>query len=277
MDLWRRGKALWAEFSSVGAGTYASSIAFFAFLSLIPLLTLSISLVTFMGIGEEEIARFFVALVPDAFDDFARGLLRDAFRSSGIAFSLSTITLLWSASKGMRALRAGLNATYGEKETRNWFVVVGISILAALILGVLFAVTIYLVFGGAVMRGIEGLAPDLHHQGSVMNALNSTVMAVSGVFALCACYSYLPDGSRRFRAQLPGAVLASLLCGLVTIGFHVYVDNFCNYDALYGSIATVALFLFWLYIVSYILLLGAFLNRTLAHREETTRDESENA
>ena len=69
----------------------------------------------------------------------------------------------------------------------------------------------------------------------------------------------------------------SLLCGLVTIGFHVYVDNFCNYDALYGSIATVALFLFWLYIVSYILLLGAFLNRTLAHREETTRDESENA
>ena len=58
----------------------------------------------------------------------------------------------------------------------------------------------------------------------------------------------------------------SLLCGLVTIGFHVYVDNFCNYDALYGSIATVALFLFWLFVVSYVLIACAFLNHVLTER-----------
>ena len=48
---------------------------------------------------------------------------------------------------------------------------------------------------------------------------------------------------------------------MLTVGFHLYVDNFCNFDALYGSIATVALFLFWMYLISYILIACAFINR----------------
>jgi len=63
--------------------------------------------------------------------------------------------------------------------------------------------------------------------------------------------------------QLPGAVFASFACGVLTFGFHVYVDNFCNFEALYGSIATAALFLSWLFIVAYIFIAGAFLNRTV--------------
>ena len=267
-DLWNKGKALWTGFSDLDAGTYASSIAYFTFLSLIPLLTLCISLVSVAGIGEADIAGFFVALVPDSFDDLVRTLVNDAFKQSGIAFSLSSITLLWSASKGVRALHTSLNVAYGVKETRSTFVVALISIVSVILLGILLAVTIYLVFGGALMNAVAEVVPGLEKQGNAMNVLNSIVAAAIGAVVLSACYTYLADGHRRFMAQLPGAALASLACGVLIIGFHVYVDNFCNAEALYGSIATVALFLFWMYLVSYIIIAGAFVNRALANHKK---------
>ena len=257
----RKIKALWAEFSTVCAGTHASSIAYFTFLSLIPLLILCISLATMMGLGESEVTEFFCTIVPDTFDEFARSLVNNAFRQSGVAFSLSTLTLLWTASKGIRALYGGLNAACGEQEERGALAVAAISIVMAVALGALLAAAIYLVFGGAVARAASSAIPGLELRGDILNAVNSVVMAALGAVVLAACYTYLPSGSRRFTDQLPGAIIASLMCGALTAGFHVYVDNFCNFDALYGSLSTVALFLFWLYIVSYILIACAFFTR----------------
>jgi len=274
-EWWHKAQALGESFSKIDAGTHASSIAYFTFLSLIPVITLCISLVSMVGIGEPEITEFFASLVPDSFNEFATSLVDDAFKRSGVAFSLSTLTLLWTASQGIRALRTGLNVAYGTRETRNIVVVVLISVLAVAILGVLLATTMYLVFGGPVMRFIAGFVPGLEQQGDVMNVLNAAVMLAVGIVALGACYTYLPDGSRRFVAQLPGAVLAASACGVLVFGFHVYVDNFCNFEALYGSIATVALFLFWIYLVAFIIIAGAFLNRTLANRRQGGGEGSE--
>ena len=77
----------------------------------------------------------------------------------------------------------------------------------------------------------------------------------------------LPDWTGPLRLMpamgAVGAAIASVLCGALTQGFRVYVDHFCNFDALYGSLSTVALFLFWMFIASFILIACAFLNRTI--------------
>jgi len=118
-DLWRKVQALGEAFSSVDAGTHASSIAYFTFLPLIPLIALCISLVSTVGIGQREAVEFFTSLVPDAFDELATSLVNDAFERSGVALSLSTVTLIWSASQGVRALHSSLNAACKVQETRN--------------------------------------------------------------------------------------------------------------------------------------------------------------
>ena len=256
-----------AEFSAVCAGTHASSIAYFTFLSFIPMLALCISLATMTGLGEREVAEFFSSVVPSTFGDFTRTLIDDAFKRSGIAFSLSTITLIWTASQGIRALHDGLNAAYGEQEERSFVVVAAISVGMVVALGALLAAAMYLVFGGAVMRAVALVVPGLERQEGLADVMNSAVIVALSVVVLAACYTYLPSGRRRFIGQLPGAAIASLLCGALTAGFRVYVDNFCNFDALYGSISTVALFLFWMYIVAFILIAGAFLNRVLSSRQ----------
>ena len=273
LDL-QRAKTLLEEFSAVNAATHASSIAYFTFLSLIPLLTLCISLVTMTGLGEREVAEFLSATIPGTFNDFTKTLIEDAFKQSGIAFSLSAITLIWTASQGIRALHSALNAAYGKQEERNPIAVVAISVGMVIALGILLAAAIYLVFGGAVTRAIAAVIPGLEQQKDFMGIVNAAILMALGIVVLAACYAYLPYGQRRFTRQLPGAVIASLACGALTAGFRVYVDNFCNFEALYGSISTIALFLFWMYIVAFILVACAFLNRALHSRtDRETHDD----
>ena len=81
-----------------------------------------------------------------------------------------------------------------------------------------------------------------------------------------------PWGPARRQARwvwlTPGSVLAAVLWLLLTIGFGIYVANFGNYGATYGSLSAVVVLLTWLYLSSYILLFGAELN---AEREPGTR------
>ena len=253
---------LWHEFTGMGAWTYASSIAYFSFLSIVPLIAIFVSLISIVGVDEQDAAGFFAALVPDAFGDFVRGLVGDAFKRSGLAISLSSLVLLWSASKGIKALRGALNAAYGVKETRSGFAVIGISIAVVVILGVLIAAVMYLIFGNSVLSITPEIAYDLQHN-TLMIALSPIAVLVVGVLVLGVCYTYLPAGKRRFREQLPGAAIAAVACGVLSFGFNVYIEHFSNITVLYGSIATVALLLIWIYLVSCIIIAGGLVNRLI--------------
>lgn len=265
-DLWPKARALWDEFSKITAATYASSISYFTFLSLVPMLAICISLLSMFGVSAEELITFLQALLPDALDELVKDIVSDAYARSGIAFSLSSLTLLWSASKGAKALRVGLNAAYAQKETRKAITVIIISIVAGLILDALLAATIYLVFSDSIIKLLSTLIPGLAGQDFLIEVLETLITIAAGILTFSACYAFLPAGTRRMRSQLPGAVCAVLASGALTFGFRIYIDNFNNYSAVYGSLATVAILLFWMYLVSFIIVAGGFINRLLMVR-----------
>lgn len=72
--------------------------------------------------------------------------------------------------------------------------------------------------------------------------------------------------------QLPGALFATLACGVLSYGFHLYVDVFVDVNVLYGSIATVVLFLYWMYFIALILIIGGFINRLLLTRRQEKQE-----
>ena len=97
------------------------------------------------------------------------------------------------------------------------------------------------------------------------------VLAAAGAAGAATLYRYGPDRRHaRWTWLTPGSLLAALLWLLLTIGFGIYVANFGNYDATYGSLGTVIVLLTWMYLSSYILLFGAELNSELEH--QTARD-----
>lgn len=261
-------KGLMGELSKVDGDTYASSTAYYSFLSLVPSLALCISLISLLGVEVQEVIQLLTQFVPSALKDLMTTIVSDAFERSGIAFSLSSVTLIWSASQGVKALRRGLNVMYGVQETRNGLVVAAISVVSIIILGVLAAAAMYLVFSPVVVGAISTVIPITQHE-SIWAIVNPIVVLGFGVLVFAACYAYLPAGKRRYKSQLPGAALAMVSCAVISIGFRVYVEYFSNFTVLYGSIATIALLLFWLYLISFTLLAGGIVNRLLSDAKQS--------
>lgn len=266
-DIIEQARVLWKRFSAISPVPHASSIAFFTFLSLVPMLAIAISLLSMVGLNETDVMAFFNATVPEELTGTIQLLVTDAFARSGIAFSISTLVLLWSVSKGAKALCAGLNAAYGEEETRSAFAVRALSIATGVALAALLAVVIFLMFSGVLSAIISGLFPGLSDQEAAFRIALVIVAAILGTALFAACYTFLPADKRRYTQQLPGAALAMVSCGLLSLGFRIYINYFANVTALYGSIATIALLMLWIYFTALVIIAGGFFNRLVAERK----------
>jgi membrane protein len=96
------------------------------------------------------------------------------------------------------------------------------------------------------------------------------------VIALAVVYRVAPDrDAPRFRWASPGALVAAGLWVLGSIGFSLYVNNFGSCNKTYGALAVVVVFLLWLFLTSYIVMLGAEINAESERqtREDTTKGE----
>ena len=266
LNLFDKARRVWVEFSAIGPSTHASSVAYYSFLSIVPLLALCISLVSLTGLDQQQVLDFLYTFVPDALREFVSNLVSDAFARAGFAFSLSTISLLWSASKGAKAMRVGLNAAYRVQETRGFVATVIISNVAVVTLGLLIAGTMWMIFGNSLLRALSQSIPGLHLYDGAMEFLEAAALLIAGVLVLALCYTWLPTGTRRFLPQLPGAACALVGCAVLSYGFRLYVDHLADYNVIYGSLATVAMLLFWMYLIFYVLIAGAFINRHLQDR-----------
>lgn len=91
-------------------------------------------------------------------------------------------------------------------------------------------------------------------------ALLATIMfAVVGLL-----YAVAQDRKNRVRTIMPGVVLAMVAWLVVSIGFSAYVENVADYSVIYGTLGAVIVLLVWLYLTSFVLILGAEFNAALS-------------
>lgn len=188
----------------------------------------------------------------------------------GAAFLFSTAIALWSASGGLKGLVYGLNVAYEAEETRGFFRLSAIAVLftgAAIIFSVL----------GVTLGGLMAL---LLRELPFHSMLRAWLPVVSWPFAfglslvmLAAIYRYGPNRRRPWRWVTWGSVLASALWLLGTLLFKWYVQNFDNFDRVYGNLGAIVGFLTWIWLSLAVLLFGAELNRTLERRGDVAAQE----
>jgi membrane protein len=88
-------------------------------------------------------------------------------------------------------------------------------------------------------------------------------------------YYFAPAKRTGFRFISPGSTLATLLFVLTSLGFSAYVNNFGQYNKIYGSIGTLMVILVWLYLNSIAILIGFELNVSIkAARDEETENNN---
>jgi membrane protein len=259
----------------------ASGVAFTVLLALFPGLAALVSiygLVLDPGQVENQVNSLSGIVPEQTRQMIAQELHSLAASSSGslsIGLVVSLVLALWTARGGMSGLMSGINIAYEQTESRS-FIRFN---LTALVL------TFGLIVGGIVAIGLVGGLPAAVQAigfGAVLNWLMLIVewplLAVLVMLGLAVLYRYAPDRDPpQWHWVSPGAIAATALWIVGSIGFSVYVGNLGSYNKTYGALGGAVVLMTWLYLSALVVLLGAAINAQSEKQtaKDTTRGRPE--
>lgn len=265
-------------FSDNDMTTYASALAYRAIFSLFPFLLFLIAMLGVLDLQEffawlrEQVS---LVLPPDALELVNPVIDQMEHQESGL-LSVGILVALWSASIGVRSLMNAMNKAYGIQEGRPAWKLMLLSVLYTIGLAV-----ILLMMAGLMIVGpqvIEWLASQVGLKDIVVvlwTWLRWPVVVFLMMLVVAVLYYVTPDVEQEFRFITPGSVLAVIVWIAASMGFGLYVSNFGNYDATYGSIGAVIVLLLFFYISAAVLLFGAEMNAVIEHASQEGKDEGE--
>ena len=259
----------------------ASALAYKFFLALFPFFIFLTALAGFAGdlFGVEDpqteiMDTLGTALPSDAYAVVNGQVETVVQEKNGALLSFGILGAIWAASSGVGSLIKALNRIHEVKETRpiykRYGLAVGLTVLAGGFIVSAVALTLAGQFFGeeiAGQVGLEGAAKTLFLVARWPAAVLLLLTAVAFL------YWAAPNIDLPFKWLSPGAVLFVCLWLPATFGFGLYVSNFGSYGDTYGALGGVVVLLVWLYLTSFVLLLGAEFNAVLA--QETAPREVE--
>lgn len=257
------GKRIFDKYSKDEVPVYAAQASFFIVISFFPFIMLLLTLLQFIpDISKSDLMSIMVSIVPDMLDSLVVSIIDELYmKSPATIVSITAITALWSASRGMLSIERSLNRVNELTRKRNYIlrrlicsgytVVFVITCIASLLL---------LVLGNSFQRLLLRVFPVIGEIVGYIVSFRSLFALILLIAAFAALYSYLPSTKQKLREQIPGAVFSAVGWLLFSFLFSVYFDHFSNYSYMYGSLTAIVLLMLWLYICICILLIGAEIN-----------------
>jgi membrane protein len=241
----------------------AAGVAFFALLALVPTLVAVVSLYGLVADPSDvqrtvdDTLRAAPAEVRDVVSSQLESVIDSSPSGLRIGVFVGLALAVWSASSGMKHLMGAITLAYDEVDDRKFLRLRGLALLLTVgaILVALLALTGMLVPDGLDDSGSTGTLR------TVLQFARWPVLAVVVVLALSVLYRWAPDrDSARWRWVSPGALLATAVWLVASIGFSIYTANFGSYNETYGALGAIVVLMLWLYITAYAVILGAELN-----------------
>ena len=264
-------KRTWAETGSDNIGLIAAGVAFYGFLALVPLLG---AIVLIYGIAAEpstvmhnmkQLMAVMPAEVAKLIGEQLMNVVKTSDGKKGFGLLLAVGLALFGARNGAGAVITALNVVYEEQEARGF---VRLNVLALGITAAAVLVAILALVAVAALGYLQAVLPQAPDAVVVLGKLVAyLLLTLAGAGAAATLYRYGPSRQNaRWIWLTPGSLFAALMWLALTVGFGVYVANFGNYNATYGSLGAVVVLLMWLYLSAYVLLLGAELNAEIEHQ-----------
>src|SRR5436190_1773546 len=256
------------EFQVDNLKDWAAALTYYSVLSIFPALLVVISLLDLAGPSTiQKLLDNLGQVVPGSVNQILKdaiGSLQQTRGSAGVLALVSLATALWLASRYIAAFMRASNAIYDVPEGRPVWKTLPIRI------GVTVVVMVLLAASAVAVVATGGLAARLGR----LLGLGSTAVRVWDIakwpvlllvvgFLFALLYWASPNARQPFRWITPGGILAVVVWVLASAAFAVYVANFGSYNKTYGSLASVIIFLVWLWLSNTAILLGAELNAEL--------------
>jgi membrane protein len=250
----------------------AATITYYAMLSLFPALLFGVSVAGIVGgrglVEDAQQAALDAGLGPEAqqvVGEAVDNALGSASGALGIASAISLGLALYGASGVLDAAGRQVEAVFGIAEGEREGLLrrrAELLVLAAGIIALVMVVIAATFAGGDVAADLFGDAA-----GTVWSivrwplALGGAALAVSAVFR----WAPASHDARRSAVLAPGALLVVALWVLLSAGFALYLRNFGNYGAIYGTFASAVVLLLWLNLCATALLFGAAVEAEREH------------
>ncbi len=257
---WNAAKAAFSGIGRHHLNIVAGGVAFYLMLGMIPALGALISiygLVANPADVQQHFASIEGAIPAQAAELLNEQMTRLASEQSNAGWGaiIGIVLALWAGSRAAMALMEGLNITYDEKERRGiikkyatrlgltaWAVVLGLLAISIIV----------------VLPPLLNVLPFSEGIINILSFVRWPLLLLLGIVGLAVLYRFGPSREQpKFRWLTWGSALAAVLWVAVSALFSLYVANFGSYNETYGSLGAVVVLLMWLYISSFVILLGA--------------------
>ena len=267
-EWWAAVKRTVREFQVDGLKDWAAALTYYGVLSIFPALLVLVSLVDLAGKATvQTLLDNLGQVAPGSVNQILQGAIRNlqqTHAAAGVVAIVGLVAALWSASSYIAAFMRASNAIYDVPEGRPLWKTLPIRIGVTLVVMVLLAGSaIAVVLTGGIADRVGRLLGIGSAAITAWNLLKWPLLLLVVSFLFALLYWASPNARQGFRWVTPGGILAVVLWVAASVAFAVYVANFGAYNKTYGSLASVIVFLVWLWLSNTAILLGAELNAEL--------------
>lgn len=252
------------EFGDDRCSHMAAAISYYVLFSMFPLVTFLVSTLSLFldaDTVKEKVVDGVMEVVPlteDQGADLLVGIVDDVLAARGPISIISLLLTAWAARTMFSALRVSLNVAWDIAKPRPLAQQLLMDLAMVTGVGLLFLTSLgSTMFLQVARRLTEDLGPLSAASGFLWETAFYLLPALLSFLTFAIVYHWVPNVPVRWSEAVLGAVVATVLFEAAKNAFALYLRNFANYDATYGTLGGIAAFLFWTYISAAIVLLGA--------------------
>ena len=257
--------------------TRASSLAFNFFLAFFPSIIVFFTLIPYIPIDgfQQTLMEIISNVLPPSTNSATFSTLEDIINNQrGGLLSIGFILALYFSTNGMSSLIQAFNSSYHIRENESIIKHQMLSILLTIVISALVFLTIILIiFGKAAIIYMIDYQLINENKLVLLNAAKWVILILMLFLGITTIFNLGPAIKSQIKIFSPGAILATLFIILTSIVFSYYIDNFSQYNKIYGSIGTLIIILLWIYFNAIFLLIGFELNASIFNAKKNLTDK----
>ena len=256
----------------------AAGMAYYGFFSFFPLLLVTIVVIGTVlenTLSKEQILEALLQVFPFSHDLIAENISQ-VLGARGSVGIIGLLGLAWAALGGFTVLARNVNRAWPNAKTRN---ILKMRLMALIMLTVLIGGLLVLFVFNTVMDILPKPVNHIAEQATSSQFFSELSMVMLLFITLMVLYWWLPSTRVLWQDAAWGALASSISISIVTRGFTWYLESgLSTYNLIYGSLGTIVALLFWIYLLSLLVFIGAHLSASIAHyRKAKTVNDNENA
>ena len=246
----------------------ASSLAYSFMLAIFPAIIFLFTLIPYVPMDnfQEQLMSLIALVLPiEAYTAVQSTLFDIVKNQNSKLLSFGFVFALIFSTNGVHNLMEAFNKSSLIIETRSWLKQRLVALyLTLLILFALIFALIVMTIGEYILNLLK---TELGFRDSfwlyILNLARWSIIIVLYFVTIALLYRYGPAHAKKWKFFSAGSWMSTILAILTFWGFSFYINNFGNYNKLYGSIGTLLVLMIWLYLNSLIILIGFELNASI--------------